>query len=1109
MSVCPSCGHGNQAGAKFCSECGVALVKAQPLAHEERKVVTVLFADLVGFTSRAELMDPEDVRALLSPYYARLRAELERFGGTVEKFIGDAVMALFGAPIGHEDDPERAVLAALAIRDWVREEERIQVRFAVNTGEALIMLGARPAEGEGMAAGDVVNTAARLQAAAPVNGILVGERTFRATRRVIEYREAKPVDAKGKKEPVAVWEALQARARLGVDVAPEARTALVGRERELGVLRDALARVRAERSPQLVTLVGVPGIGKSRLLYELWRIVDAEAELIWWRQGRSLPYGGGVSFWALAEMVRAQAGILDSDISGQAGAKLAEMTADVVPGASDADWVRRHLGALVGLGGGGVSVGGDRRGEAFAAWRHFFEALAELRPLVLVFEDLHWADDGLLDFVDYLAGWAGGVPLLVVGSARPELLARRPGWGGGKPNAVTLSLAPLSDDDTARLIGLLLGRAVLEAGQQAVLLVHAGGNPLFAEQYVQMLAEEWAGRQLPLPDSIQGIISARLDLLAPPEKRLLQDAAVIGKVFWPGAVAALGGRAGRGELEAYLHGLERKQFIRRERASSVAGETQYAFVHVLLRDVAYGQLPRAARADRHIQAAGWIESSGRPEDYAEMLAHHYLSALDLARAANRDTADLALRARPALQRAGDHAFALNAFAAAAGFYRAALALWPEDARKQRAGLLFQLALALGGSGEDEDGAALERARSALLAVGDRARAAEADARLGGLWWLKGHRDRCFEHLRRAQALVRGEPASAGKAYVLSELARYRMLADEFDAQTGLEALELAEALELDEVRAHVLITTGTGRALSGDPQGTADVKRGLEIALAGNFLSAAVRGYSNLAHAAQSVDGDLREGLRLALEAEKVAQRFGTKAMLRWTRGTIIGFWFELGNWDLCARAADEFLTESAALGPHYYDAYVRCSRSWLRLARGDVEAALEDQAELLISARQAKDPQVLHPALAVSAYLLAAADRADEGQRILAELFAAGTADLSTLFVSFTDCVLAAEILGRRNEARRWLGTPRNSPWFAAARALIDQEFVRAAESFDSMGAARSAALARLRAAQELVKTGRPAELDNQLRPALNFFRSVGATRFIREAEVLLAASA
>ena len=271
MSVCPSCGHRNQPGAKFCSECGVALVKAPPPTHEERKVVTVLFADLVGFTSRAEQMDPEDVRALLSPYYTRLRSELERFGGTVEKFIGDAVMALFGAPVTHEDDPERAVRAALAIRDWVREEERIQVRLAVNTGEALIMLGARPSEGEGMAAGDVVNTAARLQAAAPVNGVLVGERTFRETRPVIEYRAAAPVDAKGKREPVPVWEALQARARLGVDVPLDARTALVGRQRELGVLRDALARVRAERSPQLVTLVGVPGIGKSRLVYELWQ----------------------------------------------------------------------------------------------------------------------------------------------------------------------------------------------------------------------------------------------------------------------------------------------------------------------------------------------------------------------------------------------------------------------------------------------------------------------------------------------------------------------------------------------------------------------------------------------------------------------------------------------------------------------------------------------------------------------------------------------------------------------------------------------------------------------------------------------------------------------
>jgi predicted ATPase len=294
---------------------------------------------------------------------------------------------------------------------------------------------------------------------------------------------------------VQAWEAVQARSRFGVDVPRQAQTALVGREHELGVLRDTLARVGAERMPQLLTLLGVPGIGKSRLLYELWQIAEAGAEPVCWRQGRSLPYGDGVSFWALAEMVKAQAGILDSDSSGQAEAKLAAMTAEVVPGASDADWVCRHLGALAGLGGGDSPVGGDRRSEVFAAWRFFFEALAEQRPLVLVFEDLHWADEGLLDFVDYLVGWAGGVPLLVAGAARPELLERRPGWGGGKPNAVTLSLAPLSDEDTARLIGLLLGRPVLEAGQQAVLLAQAGGNPLYAEQYVQMLAEQQAGQR--------------------------------------------------------------------------------------------------------------------------------------------------------------------------------------------------------------------------------------------------------------------------------------------------------------------------------------------------------------------------------------------------------------------------------------------------------------------------------------------------------------------------------------------------------------------------------------------------------------------------------------
>src|SRR4051812_17876524 len=582
VSPCPSCGHANTDDARFCSQCGVALVVARPVVHEERKIVTVLFADLVGFTSRSERLDPEDVRALLGPYYAHLRSELERFGGTVEKFIGDAVMALFGAPVAHEDDPERAVRAALAIRDWVRSEESIQVRIAVNTGEALVSLGARPGEGEGMAAGDVINTAARLQSAAPINGILVGDRTYRATQRLIDYAPVEPVAAKGKERSIPAWEALQQRSLFGVDVPDVARTALVGRERELAALQDALARMRVEHAPQLLTLIGVPGIGKSRLLFELSSLVDAAPDIISWRQGRSLPYGERVSFWALAEIVKAHAGVLDSDAGDVSERKLAEAVAAALPNDADTDWVLRHLRELVGI---RQSTPGraDTREEAFAAWRRFIEALAEQRPLVLVFEDLHWADDGLLDFVDHLVDWVTDSPLLVVCSARPELLARRPDWGGGKSNASTLSLAPLSDDDTARLISALLDRPLLRAEQQQELLLRAAGNPLFAEQYVQMLSEHEVGQELAVPETVQDLIVARLDALPAADKRLLHHAAVIGKVFWPSALASLGGDDTGSDLAARLHELSRRQFVRRERRSSLAGEEQYAFLHILLR----------------------------------------------------------------------------------------------------------------------------------------------------------------------------------------------------------------------------------------------------------------------------------------------------------------------------------------------------------------------------------------------------------------------------------------------------------------------------------------------------------------------------------------------
>src|SRR3954453_4141450 len=603
---CPVCGQENPAGFKFCGACGAELDAAPAATREERKVITVLFADLVGFPSRAEKLDPEDVRAMLSAYYARLRHELERHGGTVEKFIGDAVMAVFGAPVAHEDDPERAVRAALAIREALGEWS-VDVRIAVHTGEALVSLGARVAAGEAMVAGDVVNTAARLQTAAPVNGVLVGETTYHATAHTIEYRPAALVHGKGKAAAVPAWEAVQPRARFGIEAEQEPLSPLVGRKEEIALLAAALARVRRELEPQLVTIVGVPGIGKSRLVGELLALVDELPELITWRQGRCLPYGEGITFWALAEMVKAQAGVLETDPADAAESKLRAAVDALVPEPEEAGWVLGHMRPLLGLGAASGGAEGNRS-DAFAAWLRFLEGLAEQRPTVLVFDDIHWADDGLLDFIDHLAGRASGVALLVVATARPELLGRRAGWGGGKANAATVSLRPLSDLETARLLGLLLEQSVLAADVQSALLTRAGGNPLYAEEYVRMLRD---GRfsAAHLPETVQGIIGARIDALDAEQKLLVQDAAVFGKVFWAGALAAVGGLP-RSTVEERLHALERKEFVRRARRSSVAGETEYAFRHVLVRDVAYGRIPRAGRAEKHRLPPGRERAAG-------------------------------------------------------------------------------------------------------------------------------------------------------------------------------------------------------------------------------------------------------------------------------------------------------------------------------------------------------------------------------------------------------------------------------------------------------------------------------------------------------------------
>jgi len=1104
--ICHACGFENAASAKFCSECGAALREAPPPRREERKTVTVVFADLVGSTARAERLDPEDVRAVLAPYHDRLRTELERFGGTVEKFIGDAVVGVFGAPVAHEDDPERAVRAALAIQEAIaelNESDRrldLQVRIGVNTGEALVALGARPELGEAMVAGDVMNTCARLQSAAPPGGILVGEGTHRLTARAIEYGEPQTVEAKGKSEPLAARVALAPRARYGVDVFQTGRAPLVGRERELELLAAALARAREEREPQLVTLVGVPGIGKSRLVYELSRLVEADPELIVWRQGRSLPYGEGVTFWALGEIVKAQTGILESDGAAEAEAKLAATIRDLVDDA-DAEWVERHLRPLVGLAGEGA-WGREQRAEAFGAWRQFFEALAGRGPAVLVFEDLQWADDGLLDFVDELVDRVAGVPLLVVCSARPELLERRPGWGGGKRNALTVSLAPLAGEDTARLLSALLDRSVLPAEEQALLLQRAGGNPLYAEEYARMLADgEVAAGDV--PETLQGVVAARIDALPDEEKLLLQQAAVLGKVFWTDALAVLAGM-GEQTLDDLLYRLERKEFVRREQRSAVAGARQYVFVHALVRDGAYGQMPRPVRSEMHRRVADWIESlsSDRADDRAEMLAHHLVQAVEYGRAAGVDVEELLPRAAQALREAGERAWTLGAPQTAAGLLEQAVAF--DAALADDPYLLLRLGrskLIAGGGGEDE----LSRA-AAALAESDAAAAAEAETAWGEVIWQRGDHEGGFRHFDRAASLVDSLPTSLQKGWVLSQLARFVALAgrNREAAPLAEHAIAIAEELADDELLSDALNNRGIILGQLGEPGWRDDLERSLELALGINSWRAQ-RAYLNLAaflvtHVAElgRAEALFREGLEL------VVQR-GSGLSERWFRGNLAETTFLLGLWDEALELAQGQLEHSE---PHYLQHLCRVIRAQVRLGRGDAAGAATDSEAAVAESRAIRDPQTLVPTLTVHAFLLARIGRLAESRAALAELEEVRGAlegDAGGQWV--VDLAFAALELGQEAElVPEQLGL--ETPWRNVAEHVVRGDLVAAADALQSIGAATHEAHARLRAAGRLVAAGRRPEGERQLAEALAFYRGVGAAAFVREGEALLAAA-
>jgi class 3 adenylate cyclase/tetratricopeptide (TPR) repeat protein len=1093
---CPSCSAVVALDAAFCTSCGTELADLPRSSSKERKSVSVLFADLVAFTERAERLDPEDVRALLDAYHGRVRGELERFGGTMEKFIGDAAVGLFGAPLAHEDDPERAVRAALAVREAAGELDEV-VRIGVTTGEALVTRDARTLEGEGMAAGDVVNTAARLQAAAAEGAILVDEATFRATEHAIDYRESTAVDAKGKAEPVRVWEAMAPRARLGIDIAFRGAAPLVGRDDELDALRDALARARRDRTAQLVTLVGLPGIGKSRLVYELWAGLEADPELVYWRQGRSLPYGSGVSFWALGEMTKAQAGILENDSAETAERKLLQAVTQAVQEESESRWIANHLRPLVGLPAEGDV--GDRREEVFAAWRRFFEALAEQRTLVLVFEDIHWADEGLLDFIDHLVEWTTDVPLLVVCTARPELLDRRPGWGGGKRNAVTISLRSLADDDVSRLVRELVGEARPE------LVAHAGGNPLYAEEYARMLAQSGNGGPLSLPDSVQGIIAARLDTLPLEEKALAQDAAVLGKVFWVGELAQISALP-TGVVGDRLRALERKEFVRRERRSSVAGDTAYVFRHALVRDVAYAQLPRGRRIERHKLAAEWIASLGgdRSEDLADVIAHHYLSALELLRETGNDTEEVAERARLALRKAGDRAARLHAPLAASHFYEAALELWPKD-DLERPDLLYRYGFTLRPQGRGV--AELVEAAEVLLDVGERERAAEIQVLTAEVLWTQGIQAEAFDYLEGAARLLADAEPSRAKAFVLANLARYRMNADEAEAAVPVarQALEMADALHFDDLRAHALNTIGLARTMLGDRGGIQDLERALEIDESLNHPDV-TRAYNNLSSIYATL-GDLERGFELMEKGIEAAERFGWLIALTWLRISELDELYAYGRWDEALTRVERLLGEQLEVHRLEPDLYV--IRALIGIARDEVESAVEDSEQAFRLVRDAREPQTLFPTLACRAWVLAEAGAAgaDELLSQLVDGWKKSPATAGSMWLAFASA--AAERIGLGDEllaAAR--ATHMQTRWVEAATAYCEGAFSDAARIYARIGSQPDEALARLRAAEALIAAGRTTEGKAELELASEFFKRVGAARYVRQSEALLTPS-
>jgi class 3 adenylate cyclase/tetratricopeptide (TPR) repeat protein len=933
--------------------CGAELAVPGPpreLPPDERRQATIVFADLSGYTAVAESMDPETVKALVGRCLHRLSEEVDRRGGQIDKFIGDNVMAIFGAPVTHEDDAERAVRAALAMQDAMGEinegllgshEVSFALRVGVNSGEV-----AAGAMGEGYTVmGDTVNVAARLQQAAEPGAVIVGERTAQATRGAFRYRELEPLVLKGRSKPVRAWAAEATLAAL-----PERRSVrhslspLVGREPELRLLESLAERVERDRSAHVVTVVGQAGVGKSRLLLEFEQLLAAMPRSPRIRRGRCLPYGTGIVYWALGEVLRGEFGIVDGDGAGVAWTKLrsgmVRLTGD--GGERGAAIIARLLGIEVPGAAEPASEDPQRlRDSFFAAVRSCVEELALERPLVLTFEDIHWADEGMLDLVEHIAQWVRA-PLLILCLTRDELFERRPSWGSGRRNATTIALEPLSREQTQTLATALLEGRAEAAGAVAE---RADGNPLFAEELAQRLIEEGTDAQR-LPDTVQALLAARLDSLDPFERRVLQHAAVAGRSFWASSLATLAGNRGE-DLARALGSLEEKNLISRVTRAPLDDEHEYLFKHVLIRDVAYATLPKRVRCRLHFEMGVFLEerAGDRVEETVAVLAEHYSSAARLGEEIALPADELEpLRAIGVrfLEAAGDAAAAIYSNGEAFDRYAGACRLAGADAETTARILEKQGDVALSLGRVDAALEVWERCIEYQRGQEDLRRLADLHRKVGAALWEKGETRQAIEGYQRGISLLKDGAPTAELVRLYEEAAwLYVDTGDNMLAIYAAEkALRLAE--RLDEVgaasRAHGIFGRVFGR-IGDNPKARENLERSVDLARESSATET-IRALLTLGYHLQSSEADYgaaRGAYEQALAAAERVADLPAQVDLRSALGLLAAY---RGDWDEVAADVDASLELAEREGLVGKMAYPYSLRGLLHWRTGDFAAA-------------------------------------------------------------------------------------------------------------------------------------------------------------------------